>query len=101
VNDRHVLSAAVRGQANAIVTLNHRDFPEECLKQYDLLRHTPDDFLIHQYHLNPVFVLQKLDEQASALREERTNLLERLKRVAPQFVELIQPKPQDQESGKL
>src|SRR5450759_3251821 len=30
-NDRHGLAAAIRGHANAIVTLNERDFPPDCL----------------------------------------------------------------------
>jgi predicted nucleic acid-binding protein len=30
-NDRHVLAAAIRGKADAILTLNGRDFPPACL----------------------------------------------------------------------
>jgi len=67
--DRHVLAAAVRGKADAILTLNDRDFPSECLAQYEIDRMSPDEFLIHQYHLNPGAVLDKLDAQAVAIRE--------------------------------
>jgi predicted nucleic acid-binding protein len=44
-NDRHVLAAAICGHANAIVTRNMKHFPDECLKQFDILCQTPDDFL--------------------------------------------------------
>jgi predicted nucleic acid-binding protein len=35
--DRHVLAAAVRANAEVIVTFNVRDFPEPALKPYDIL----------------------------------------------------------------
>lgn len=87
--DRHVLAAAVRGHANAIVTYNERHFPQECLEQHGVLRQSPDDFLVHQYHVNPDVVRQKLDDQASALRRERPALLAVLRPLAPHFADLI------------
>ena len=69
--DRHVLAAAISGKADGILTLNDRDFPPECLAQHDIERLSPDEFLIHQYHLNPTAVLDKLDAQAVAIRETR------------------------------
>ncbi|HEV2960753.1 MAG TPA: PIN domain-containing protein [Candidatus Angelobacter sp.] len=32
-DDRHVVACAVKGQANAIITLNKKDFPPECLEE--------------------------------------------------------------------
>ena len=69
--DRHVLAVAICGHANAIVTHNTRDFPPDCLEQFDILRQTPDDFLVHQFYLRPAQVLEKLDAQASAIRKGR------------------------------
>jgi hypothetical protein len=41
--DRHVL-AAVKGQANGIVTLNTKDFPDDCMTEYGIIRHHPKWF---------------------------------------------------------
>ena len=91
-NDRHVLAAAIRGRADAILTLNCRDFPVECLAQYDIIRMSPDEFLVNQFHLNPESVLDKLDAQAAAIRNERTQIITRLKDrlQAPKFASLIE-----------
>ena len=51
--DRHVLAAAVRGGADVVVTFNLRHFqPEDC-SPYDIDVQTPDDFLVHAFHLRP------------------------------------------------
>lgn len=91
-NDRHVLAAAIRGKADAILTLNRRHFPKTCLQQYDVERMSPDEFLVAQFHLNPEAVLDKLDAQASAIRNERSQVIARLKGLlqAPNFATLIQ-----------
>jgi hypothetical protein len=57
-NDRHVVAAAILGHANAIITANTKDFPAECLSEYDLVCQTPDEFLVRQYHLNAEVVLE-------------------------------------------
>lgn len=91
VNDRHVLAAAVAGRANAILTLNDRDFPSECLAQFDIERLSPDDFLVHQFHLNPEAVLDKIDAQAAAIRETRDTVISRFRDrlQAPNFAAII------------
>ncbi|MGQ4496168.1 PIN domain-containing protein [Dermabacteraceae bacterium P13115] len=50
--DRHVLAAAVRANAELIVTANLRDFPHSALAPYDLAAKTPDDFLLDMHDLN-------------------------------------------------
>ena len=87
--DRHVLAAAVKGQANAIITSNIRHFPESCLEEYGLLCQSPDDFLVHQFHLNPPLVIDKLDQQAAVIRKTRTEMISKLKNLTPKFAELL------------
>lgn len=44
-NDVHVLAAAVAGSADAILTMNAKDFPRGMLAEEGLLRLDPDQFL--------------------------------------------------------
>jgi len=87
--DRHVMAAAVRGQANAIITQNVKHFPSQCIEEYGLLCQTPDDFLVHQFHLNPPLIADKLDQQTAVIRQTREYLIEKLRKVTPQFSELL------------
>ncbi|MGA9072201.1 MAG: PIN domain-containing protein [Terracidiphilus sp.] len=89
-DDRHVMACAIRCGAYAIVTSNTKDFPAGCLAQWDLVCQTPDDFLLHQFHLNADLVLEKLDNQGAAIGKERDYILERLRVLAPQFVALVE-----------
>jgi predicted nucleic acid-binding protein len=89
LNDRHILAAAVRGQANAIVTSNTKHFPQDCLEEYGLLCQSPDDFLIHQFYLNPPLVVDKIDQQGAVRHKTRTDLIGSLQRVTPQFADLL------------
>ncbi len=43
--DLHVLAVAVAGSADAIVTLNRKDFPKNILAEEGLERFAPDEFL--------------------------------------------------------
>lgn len=89
-HDRHVLAAAILGPAHVIVTQNKKHFPTEYLDRFHILRHTPDEFLVHQFHLNPEAILEKLDAQASARHEERPAIIKRLKVMTPEFCTLIE-----------
>lgn len=44
--DRHVLAAAVRADADAIITFNVRDFPQASLAPHNVKVINPDDFLL-------------------------------------------------------
>jgi predicted nucleic acid-binding protein len=57
-DDRHVVAAAILGHADAIITANTKHFPAECLSRYNLVCQGPDEFLVHQYYLDPEVVLE-------------------------------------------
>lgn len=44
-DDRHVLAAAIEAEADAILTLNLKDFPTRTLSGHGILRYEPDLFL--------------------------------------------------------
>jgi hypothetical protein len=67
-NDRHVVAAAIRSGAQAIVTYNLKDFPSVALDKYDLEAKHPDDFVVDIIGLSPGTVAQIITEQAAALK---------------------------------
>ncbi|MFF3259138.1 putative toxin-antitoxin system toxin component, PIN family [Streptomyces sp. NPDC002932] len=87
--DRHVLAAAVRGQAHALVTLNVRDFPTDSADPYEIEVLRPDDFLLDLLDLAPVDVFTVLGAQAQSYRREPRDVHGLLDRLAaggaPQF----------------
>lgn len=87
--DRHVLAAAVRANAEVIVTFNTRDFPDNALKDYEVAAVHPDGFLLDQLDLFPGLTVDVLHEQVAVYRQEPTKLpglLVRLERAGvPRF----------------
>ncbi|MDT8385441.1 MAG: PIN domain-containing protein [Gammaproteobacteria bacterium] len=61
--DRHVLAAAIKSQADVIVTSNLKDFPEATLKQYAIEAQSPDTFLNHLFDLNPTAFCSVVKQQ--------------------------------------
>jgi len=61
-DDRHVLAAAIKTNANLIVTNNIKDFPEKYLQSFSLSAKTADDFLTDIIDLNP-------DQAVAAFKE--------------------------------
>lgn len=56
-NDGHILAAAIKAQAQIIVTYNVKDFPCEILKRFEIEAQHPDTFLRHQLDLKlPIFL---------------------------------------------
>lgn len=53
-DDRHVLAAAIVGHADAIVTLNGRDFPRNILDSFGVEIQTPDEFVLNQLMLDKI-----------------------------------------------
>lgn len=87
--DRHVLAAAVRCGAHAIVTHNAKHFRPESTHPHDLDILTPDDFLVHQFHCNEELFMEKLAAQAAARKVSLEALLDRLQRFAPNCIKLL------------
>jgi hypothetical protein len=87
--DRHVLAAAVYGKADAIVTQNRRDFPEEQLRRFGIGRLTADEFLTHQWHLDEDLVLNKFKGQATQYKKDLRVHLKLFSRMAPEFTALV------------
>lgn len=87
--DRHVLAAAVRCGAHAVVTQNVKHFKPESTASYELDILTPDDFLLHQLHLSAALFMERLAGQAVARGVPLDSLLTRLERWAPKCVEAV------------
>lgn len=67
-NDRHVLAAAIRCSAQAIITFNLKDFPEEVLKLYGIEAIHPDVFIEHQISLHQGAVIKTAKNHRAALK---------------------------------
>ncbi len=51
-DDRHVLAAAIRANAEVIVTNNLKDFPDDVLDKYNCHAEHPDEFISNLLNLN-------------------------------------------------
>ncbi len=87
--DRHILAAAVYGRADAIVTENARDFPRDDLKRFGIERLSSDEFLKHQWYLDEVLVIDRIESQAAACKKDMQQHLGLLARMAPEFCSLV------------
>lgn len=82
-DDRHVLAAAITGHADAIITWNHRDFPESVLSAFGIELQTPDEFVLNQIMLRAPVALTALKqmrmrwERPEVTAEALVDLLER------------------------
>lgn len=47
------MAAAIKTNANVIVTENIKDFPDDCLDKYGLTAKRADDFIVDTIDLNP------------------------------------------------
>lgn len=83
--DRHVLAAAIRAGASAIVTFNKRDFPSEALAPWGIEAYHPQDYLLTLYSMAPEIVVLKLNEMARKRDRDFTDLLLRLGKAVPAF----------------
>jgi predicted nucleic acid-binding protein len=92
-DDRHVWAAAIEGGAQAIVTANLKDFPDDQLSTTAIVATHPDDFLLDQLDLYPGVALQVLEEQAADLLRPPSDLSGVLNRLAlsgaPKFADAV------------
>lgn len=61
-DDRHIVAAAIRGNAGAIVTENIKDFPDAALQPWGLHAVRLDEFLLDVLDLSPNAVFASLIE---------------------------------------
>lgn len=82
-NDRHVVAAAIRGQADVIVTMNLRDFPADVVGEFGIEAQHPDEFVHHLLDLAPEAVMAAAESHRQSLKnpsrtiEEYLDTLER------------------------
>lgn len=91
--DRHVVAAAFAARADVIVTNNVRHFAPDRLAESGLLVQTADEFLVHQWWLDPRSVEEILAEIAETTSRPQLTIpqvLESLQRFAPEFVILVE-----------
>lgn len=80
--DRHVLAAAVRSDAAALVTFNTSDFPAESTEQFAIEVVEPGEFLLDLLGLDPETLITELEAQAAANRVNPKTLSELLRALA-------------------
>ena len=93
VDDRHVVAAAIRGQAEGIITFNLKDFPDEALKPLGINAIHPDEFLSDMFELSPGNVIQAVQRHRASLKKPPFTVDEYLsslqKQRLPNFVSLL------------
>lgn len=90
--DRHVVAAALAAKADAVVTNNLGHFPAGVLSQLGLDVQSLDGFLLNQWALDPLTVIDVLLEmEEDRGRPPRTvpELLAALEPHAPEFVDAV------------
>ena len=92
-NDRHVLAAAIKVNADAIVTFNQKDFPSGYVSQFDIDIVHPDDFIHYQIDMAPAVCCEAIRRQRLALKNPRMDVVPfletLLKHQLPQTVSIL------------
>lgn len=68
VDDRHVVAAAIKGQAESIITFNLKDFPSEALDPLGLSAIHPDEFLCDMFELDSSACVKAARQQRCGLK---------------------------------
>lgn len=88
--DRHILAAAVRANAEVIVTVNLKHFPKTALAPYDIEAVHPDNFLLDQLDLHSETTRECLNRLVAARQrppETVDEFLTQLAKTVPKFSE--------------
>lgn len=80
--DLHVLAAAIRSNADVIVTFNLKHFPDEYLREFDIFPQHPGDFVAHQFTLNSGLVCLAAKQHRASLKRTNPSV--------PQYLDLLQ-----------
>lgn len=72
-NDRHVLAAAIKSNANLIVTNNLKDFPEDYLRTFKIQPISADGFLTEIIDLNPEQAINAFKEMVQNKKKPKNN----------------------------
>jgi predicted nucleic acid-binding protein len=87
--DRHVLAAAIHGEAPIIVTFNLRHFRPEHLESLGIAALHPQSFLIEIFRQEQALVMTKLEQQAADRGRTLRQLLNILSASVPDFCSLV------------
>ncbi len=94
-DDRHVLAAAIAGHADAIVTVNLKDFPKAILARHNLEAIHPDDFIMNQLELRSFEALEVIKRVRGRMRNPARSAAELLELVEknqlPQTAQYLRP----------
>ncbi len=83
-DDRHVLAAAVHSGADAIVTFNLKDFPQDVCASYNVEVLHPDDFIRFQFDFDNAAVILAATRCRSRLKNPPKSAAEYLDTLAQQ-----------------
>jgi hypothetical protein len=87
--DRHVLAAAVRADAQTVVTFNKRHFPPAATSPWNIEAVGPSAFLEGLYADAPAVVIGRIRQQAADLDRGLPEQLTVLAKAVPFFVEIL------------
>ena len=73
LNDRHILAAAIKSNAQIIVTYNLSDFPFSSLSKYGIDTKHPDEFLRYLIDLAPAKFIKTIKETRLSLKNPPKN----------------------------
>lgn len=77
-DDKHVLAAAIKCGAQAIITFNLKDFPQATLSNYNIEAIGPDEFIQRQINLDTGLVCRVLKLHRMSLKAPPKSSLEYL-----------------------